>query len=78
MNQGTNWVLLMKKNRIKKSRASVPLSTACIRRWVSNVALHRGVPPVSLTLGDAGIATFLLCMVVTTGRMITVWFMQCK
>jgi hypothetical protein len=25
MNQGTNWVLLMKKNRSQKSRASVPL-----------------------------------------------------
>jgi hypothetical protein len=27
MNQGTKWVLLMKKNRSQKSRASVPLST---------------------------------------------------
>jgi hypothetical protein len=26
MNQGTEWGLLMKKNRSKKSRASVPLS----------------------------------------------------
>jgi hypothetical protein len=25
MNQGTEWVLVMKKNRSKKSRASVPL-----------------------------------------------------
>jgi hypothetical protein len=25
MNQGTEWVLLMKKNRSQKSRASVPL-----------------------------------------------------
>jgi hypothetical protein len=28
MNQGTKWVLLMKKNKSKKSRASVPLSSA--------------------------------------------------
>jgi hypothetical protein len=31
MNQGTNWLLLMKKNRSKKSRASAPLSSAFVK-----------------------------------------------
>jgi hypothetical protein len=39
MNQGTEWGLLMKKNRSQKSRASVPLS-------IENFEASIGIRPV--------------------------------
>jgi hypothetical protein len=37
MNQGTEWGLLMKKNRSQKSRASVPLTQCSLQ----NTKIHR-------------------------------------
>ncbi len=46
MNQGTEWGLLMKKNRSQKSRASVPLS--CFQSIDSKLNAISG-EPVSLS-----------------------------